>query len=95
MASPQVTGVLACILEVYPDMTQAEALDYIYKTSKYNQMTESSGNFADPSNLQGSVNRYLYYNKERADSGTTWPKLNYKARPTNGRVYPRQRRRLK
>lgn len=29
MASPQVCGILACVLEIYPNMTHAEAIDYI------------------------------------------------------------------
>jgi subtilisin family serine protease len=95
MASPQVAGVLACLMEIYPNLTQTEAIDYLIKNSKYNQIPESNGSYNDPNNLQGSVNRHLYYYKERADIGTTWPKLNYKARPSSGRVYPRTKRILK
>jgi subtilisin family serine protease len=91
MASPQVCGVLACILEIYPNLTQAEALDYLIKYSKKDQIFDSQGGYNDEFSLQGSPNRYLYYYKERADTGTTWPKLNYKARPSTGRLYPRQR----
>jgi len=95
MASPQVAGVLACLMEIYPNLTQTEAIDYLIKNSKYNQIPESNGSYNDPNNLQGSVNRHLYYYKERADIGTTWPKLNYKPRPSSGRVYPRIKRILK
>jgi subtilisin family serine protease len=91
MASPQVSGVLACILETYPTMNQNQALDYLIKTAKQNQITEVGSSFSDYAFLQGSPNRYLYFNKERQDSGTTWPKLNYKPRPSSGRLYPRQR----
>jgi subtilisin family serine protease len=95
MASPQVAGVLACLMEIYPNLTQTEAIDYLIKNSKYNQIPESNGSYNDPNNLQGSANRHLYYYKERADIGTTWPKLNYKPRPSSGRVYPRTKRILK
>ena len=89
MASPQVCGVLACLLEVYPSFTQNDVLDYLNKTSKYNQITDTNGSYNDVFSLQGSTNRYLYYNKERAETGKTWPKLNYLPRPSSGRVYPR------
>lgn len=89
MASPQVCGVLACLLEVYPSFTQNDVLDYLNKTSKYNQITDTNGSYNDVFSLQGSSNRYLYYNKERAETGTTWPKLNYLPRPSSGRLYPR------
>jgi len=91
MASPQVCGVLACLLETYPNLTQEEARNYIINNSKKDQIFDTQGGYNDDVSLQGSPNRYLYYYKERADTGTTWPKLNYKARPSTGRLYPRQR----
>jgi subtilisin family serine protease len=91
MASPQVTGVLACAMEVYPNLNQESARNYLFNTVKNNQITGTNGGYTDLQDLQGSPNRYLYYYKERADTGSTWPKLNYKPRPTSGRMYPRQR----
>lgn len=91
MATPQVTGVLACLLEIYPEFNQEQALDYLIKTSKSDQIYDSNGGYSDLYSLQSSPNRYLYYYKERPDTGATWPKLNYKPRPTSGRMYPRQR----
>jgi subtilisin family serine protease len=91
MASPQVCGVLACLLEIYPNLTQEEARNYIITNSKKDQIFNTNGGYNDDYSLQGSPNRYLYYYKERADTGTTWPKLNYKTRPSTGRLYPRQR----
>ncbi|NBS79963.1 hypothetical protein EBS57_09255, partial [bacterium] len=86
MASPQVCGVLACLLEIYPNLAQSEAIEYLEKYSKYGQIADTNGGYSDTASLQGSPNRYLYYYKERADTGTTWPKLNYKARPSTGRL---------
>lgn len=91
MASPQVCGVLACALEIYPNLTPSEALEYITFYSKLNQITNTGGSYTDYTSLQGSENRYLFYYKERKDSGSVFPKINYKLRPTTGSVYPRTR----
>jgi len=40
MASPQVCGVLACLLETYPDLTQAGARNLLTKISKKDQITD-------------------------------------------------------
>jgi hypothetical protein len=91
MSSPQVCGVLACILEIYPNMTQLEARDYIASYAKTDQITATSGGPSDYTDLQGSANRYLFYVKERPLVGEVYPKNNYKARPTSGSVFPRTR----
>lgn len=91
MASPQVTGVIACLLENYPDFNQSQVIDYLIKNSRYNQINDTNGNFEDRFSLQGSPNRYLFYYKERSDTGSTWPKLNYLPRPSTGRMFPRVR----
>jgi subtilisin family serine protease len=91
MASPQVMGVLACILEIYPTFNQTQALDYLVKNSKYSQIYDTGGSYNDFLSLQGSSNRYLFSYKERADAGSTWPKLNYLPRPSSGRMFPRVR----
>lgn len=92
MASPQVCGVLACVLETYPNLTPAEALDYVKTYAKSGQLTDTGGGLNDYQSLQGAPNLYLSYNKERKTEGSVYPKLNYKARPTSGAVYPRFRR---
>ena len=91
MASPQVAGVIACALEIYPHMNQTSAKAYILGYAKANQLTATSGGPADGQDLQGSANLFLYYAKERLLSGNTFPKINYKPRPTTGAVYPRTR----
>ena len=91
MASPQVCGVLACVLETYPNMTQAEAMSYIKHYSTSNQLLDTQGEYDDFTSLQGSENRYLRYHKERKDSGNVFPKLNLKPRPSTGAVWPRPR----
>ena len=91
MASPQVTGVLACVLEVYPTMNQAAMRTYLSNFGKLGQMTDTGGSYSDLTSLQGATNRYLYYRQERASTGNTWPKINYYVRPNSGAVWPRIR----
>jgi hypothetical protein len=91
MASPQVCGILACALEIYPNMTPAQAMQYIKIYGKTGQMTDTGGTANDTTSLQGSDNRYLFAKKERPDSGNVFPKQDYFLRPTGGTVYPRTR----
>lgn len=91
MASPQVCGVLACLLEQYPNMKQSDIMSYLEQNSKTNQMTTTSGGYNDDTDLQGSSNSYLLYKKERVETGTSTPRYTYSARKasTNGVKYPR------
>jgi subtilisin family serine protease len=91
MASPQVCGVLACALEVYPDMTPTQAKAYIVGIAKANQLTVTSGGPADIRDTQGAPNLFLYYKKERESLGHVSPKINYQIRPSLGVAYPRTR----
>jgi hypothetical protein len=89
MASPQVCGVLACVLETYRTMTNSEALEYITRYSKTSQMTDTGGGYTDYTSLQGSQNRYLFFYKERQTEGNMYPKVNYRVRKASGVMYPR------
>lgn len=91
MASPQVCGVLACALEIYPNLSSAQALEYIAAYSKQDQMTNTAGSYTDYTSLQGSQNRYLFYFKERKDSGSVFPKTNHLFRYSSKQAYPRPR----
>lgn len=91
MAAPQVTGVLACALSVYPGMTQSEALDYVKNYSILEQIGDTGGGYTDYTSLQGATNRYLAYNKERKTTGSVYPKNNFKSRPLTGTIFPRTR----
>ena len=96
-ATPQVTGILACALETYPRMTPAEALTYITATASLGQLANTVvGNiFLNYNSLLNGPNRFVSYTKEKLDNGMTYPKANYKSRPTSGRTYPRVTRRIK
>ena len=99
MASPQVTGVLACALEAYPLMTSAEALAYIVNYSSKAQLNDTdqyggSNPFLEYFTLLDGPNYFLKYKQEKSTVGMTYPKQNYNIRPTSGRTYPRVKRRL-
>jgi hypothetical protein len=89
MASPQVCGVLACALEQNPHWKQEQAKAYITGIAKQGQITDTTGGPADLRDLQGAPDKYLFYRKERPDTGTTVPKLAVGPRPTSGVLYPR------
>jgi hypothetical protein len=96
MASPQVCGILACALEIYPNMKQENAIDYIYKSaSKAGQVFDGDDGFNNGVNLLGSENRYAFFKQERPEEGKVFPKKDYFVRPDTGVVYPRTRIRRK
>jgi hypothetical protein len=89
MASPQVCGVLACLLEQYPRFNQTNAIDYLNNTLKENQIPDTGGGYTDNTSLQGSNNNYIFYKKERLDAGFISPKVNKNIRLNSGQIYPR------
>lgn len=95
MASPQVCGVLACVMETFPNLTQQEALDMIIAFSAKDFMRDDGTSASDIQALQDAPNRILVIPKFRPDSGQTFPMRKYKLRPATGRVYPRTRIRRK
>ena len=99
MAAPQVTGILACLLEIYPNMTPATALSYITGYAKTSQLNDTGGTSpswtSDTASLQGASNRYLYLPQERPANGELYPKQNRMKRPSSGILYPRTAIRLR
>lgn len=91
MASPQVCGVLACALEMYPYMNNERARSYLIATAKQNQVADNSIGLSSPYDLIDSPNRYLAHKQERPIDGNVYPKIDYFVRPTSGQVYPRIR----
>jgi hypothetical protein len=89
-SSPQVTGVLACVLEKYSNMNQSLARDYLFSYSKINQIPDGSLSFSNFASLQGSENRFLYFNRNRLVSGNVFPETSYFIRsPQLKQKYPR------
>jgi len=95
MASPQVCGVLACALEIYPFMTQAQAREYVINYAKSGQITDTGGGHTDYTSLQGAPDRYLYHNQERPDDGALYPESNFWIKDSTNykKLYPRVRTR--
>jgi hypothetical protein len=94
MSGPQVCGVLAGVLEVYPELNQEGVLEYLNnKGSKEGQISDSTDSFLDPISLQGSPNKYLYYYPERRETGQLAPKKDFFIRPASGVLYPRTKKR--
>lgn len=89
MASPQVCGILACLAETWQNLSQTQAIEYIQRYSKENQIIASTGGVTDAKDLLGSPNRYLYFYKERPVSRQVGPKTNLNLRPTTGQIWPR------
>lgn len=98
MATPQVTGVLACALEIYPYFNQTSALNYLKATCSKNQLSDNKQSstfpFLNYDSLLFGPNLYLKYKKERADIGTAFPKIDFNIRPDEGLVYPRRKKRI-
>jgi hypothetical protein len=89
MACPQVTGVLACLAETWPRLSQSLALIYTQSQAKTGQITAGTGGVTDYTDLQGSANRFLYFYKERPAEGQVGPKVNQGLRPSTGLAWPR------
>jgi hypothetical protein len=78
MATPQVTGVLACMLEIYPHANYQDALNYLSKTCSTNQLYEAPvSNFDNFFVLRGGPNKYLKYNYDRKRTGLLYPNNEY------------------
>lgn len=97
MASPQVAGILACVVGVYRDFNQADCLDWLITTSTKDQIYEAtSANQDEFYNLMGAPNRYLHFRKERKWGGHVWPDVNRRKRDPNStsnrQVFPRVKR---
>ena len=97
-ATPQVTGIIACALEMYPNMTPAQALTYIQTYANSGVLSDSPTNtnygtfdYLNSNTLFNGPNKYITYRKERGDQYQVYPKKDYNVRPTSGRAYPRPR----
>ena len=91
MSSPQVAGVLACYAEQNPNLSKAEALEYLIDNSTAD-LGNTGGNFGDYTSLGDSTNnRYLKYKFERPLTGMTFNTGTHKKRPSTGTVFPRRR----
>jgi len=93
MSSPQVTGVIACLAEQEPYLTQAEALQHLKENALSEIGTTGSINQSPYEAFGDGPNRYLFMPKKRPTSGTLSPAFLHKNRnsDTDGIKYPRVR----
>jgi subtilisin family serine protease len=100
-ASPFIAGLLACLAEVYPTLTQAQARAYLQN----NAVTGLMADTADAIDVDVStrvstdganIDRIALWKNHRATSGNmafnTYNK-DVNTRPTSGLMYPRTRTR--
>lgn len=93
MASPQVAGLVACLMETYPHYNQEQVKAYlISKWAEEDQLFDGTGGPTDFQDLQGSPNVHAKYTFERPLTGPAYPKKDYNLRPTTGAQYPRPKR---
>lgn len=92
MATPQVTGVLACMLEIYPTANYQDALNYLIKNCSTNQLYEASvANFDNFFVLRGGPNKYLRYNYDRKRTGLLHPNHEYAQFRSSEVRYPKSK----
>ena len=90
MSGPQVAGILALLAESWPNMTQAEAHAWIIDNANEDQMFDTqTDDPTDWQSLRGGANLFARWINQRNINGHTFPKTNFKPRPTSGRIYPR------
>ena len=97
MASPQVAGIIACVVGVYRDFTQADVLDYLISRSTYDQIYDSgSADHDNTYNLMGAPNRHVHFHRERKVAGHVTPDPDRRIRDTHStstrQTYPRMKR---
>ena len=92
MASPQVTGVIACLASYKPRFNQSDARAYLDQFSFYNDMTwdMSGGLFNDNSCQKGSPDKYLIAKNPRQDvTGMISNQVSYRNNADGGLTFPR------
>ena len=99
MSGPQVAGVIACLAEQEPFLTQAEALQHLKENALAEVGTTGTINHSNNGSSTGyeafgdSHNRYLFMPKKRPETGTLSPAFLHKNRNSDsaGVKYPRVR----
>lgn len=93
MASPQVAGIMSCIVEQYPNTRQAQVEQYLNAFCQQG-IVPDLGIPLPPGpvsyyGLREAPNFFLNYYVDRPIDGNTWPQKRAWLRPTSGAVYPR------
>lgn len=80
MATPQVTGIIACLAQFYPHWTNKEFKEFLINTAETGSIAEAPGTYNPNSqfslqfNLKDSPNRIARYTRQRESTGITWPR---------------------
>jgi subtilisin family serine protease len=69
MASPQVAGVVACLLEARPEYNQNEVKTWLTSTATSGRLSDTAGSYTDLNSLQDAPNRFLH---QPFNSATAW-----------------------
>ena len=91
MSGPQICGLLACILEIYPRKTMGDIREYMETYWKQDQLLDTGGGYTDENSLQGSANLYAFHKPEREREGVMIPRIGEWFRPSSGQLWPRQK----
>jgi hypothetical protein len=95
MATPQVSGIAACLAETYPYWTNKELKKYLIDTCDAGKIADAPTTYRTGFpwvhyDIKGSPNRIAMFYPQRQSTGITWPKTNTNSRPSSGPiVYPR------
>lgn len=94
MSCPQISGLLACLAEQWPNMKAADALQFLKEGCKAQVATTGTVVTSPYQALGESNNRYVYYVYKRPQTGTVFPHDNFGNRneSTAGVKYPRLNR---
>jgi hypothetical protein len=99
MATPQVTGIIACLAEHWPNIRQQEAFQWLIDFCNKNQMGNTGQDSAMATlSLQGAPNRFVRWFNQRPIDGGTFPQRNFRPRTVDEdpvyygkRLWPRPR----
>jgi len=69
MASPQVAGVIACMLEARPEFTPAQTKAWIAEVASTSRLSDTAGSYTDLASLQSAPNKFL---RQPFSSSTAW-----------------------
>lgn len=99
MATPQVTGIIACLAEHWPNIRQTEANQWLIDFCNKDQLGDTRQDSAmDTLSLQGAPNRFAKWTNQRPINGGTFPQRNFRPRTVDSdpvfygkRLWPRPR----
>lgn len=89
MAAPHVAGIVACMLEQDPTLTQARVKEILTNTSINGEVLNNSYGSGWWYTIQGAPNKIARYNSVPKTEGQNFPNNARGSRATEGKIYPR------